>query len=121
MRTLAQDKTSIGELGTLFCSMLSDDSTCDSDTKMRITGLNGIKPQVMKMKFSQLYMGEVNMDNSRFITFEIDTSGNLEGWDEWTDGIVKRKFNCASSNSCEMGSVDKPSFTDIILAVFSAQ
>ena len=70
--------------------MLDEDYTCNESTQMRITGLNGIKPQLRKKKFSKLEEEEVNMANSRFITFEIDTEGDLESWDGWSDGIVNR-------------------------------
>ena len=84
---------------------------------MRISGLNGVKPQMTKKKFSQLQEGVVKQDNSRFITFEIDTSGKLESWNGWTDGIVREKIY----DRLEIGSVALPTFSDIIVALFSAQ
>jgi len=55
---------------------------------MRMTGLLGIKPQVEKKKFSSMTESAVDQDSSRFLTFEIDTSGKLESFDGWSDGIV---------------------------------
>ena len=55
---------------------------------MRMTGLLGIKPQLEKKKFSSLTEGASDQDYSRFVTFEIDTSGKLESFDKWSDGIV---------------------------------
>ena len=68
----------------------------------------------------------VDQDSSRFLTFEIDTSGKLESFDGWSDGIVQRKFTCKSpddddDDDCVVGDVSPPSFTDILVGLFKAQ
>lgn len=50
------------------------------------------------------------------MTFEIDLSGNLDNFNDWTDGTVKRNsFGC-----CETEKVTLPSFLDVVTDLFKA-
>lgn len=75
-------ETPLGNIARLVCAIITfesgpqyTDTLCSSQATYVVKGLLGINPQIRVWKFSKAEEEQLNLQDSHFVTFELDMTG----------------------------------------------
>ena len=81
----------------------------------------GVEPNVKRRRYSSFTYEEQKIEDSRFLTFEIDIMGEFQSYGAWTSINEHDARQEMSDNTEKISLDDSPGFSTILYDVFYGQ